>query len=157
MVGGMGPLVRFAYRLRAWVYRTLQLRSRGVKVMLFNAAGEVLLVRHTYVNPDLFLLPGGGVGRRETPEASAAREVREELGIGVRNLALMSEHFSGAEGKRDSLHLFRAIADGVPKPDGVEVREARFFPLDALPGNVSPATLRRIAEYRGQRQADGSW
>lgn len=64
---------------------------------------------------------------------------------------------SGAEGKRDTIHLFKAIVDELPKVDGVEVIEARFFALDALPDGVSPATLRRIAEMKGERPVDGRW
>jgi hypothetical protein len=41
--------------------------------------------------------------------------------------------------------------------DGVEIAEARFFPLDALPPSVSPATLRRIAEVRGERAVSAAW
>jgi hypothetical protein len=37
------------------------------------------------------------------------------------------------------------------------VEEARFFPLTALPENVSKATLRRIAEYKKERTPDGRW
>ena len=40
---------------------------------------------------------------------------------------------------------------------GVEVAEARFFPLDALPPGTSGAALRRISEHRGEREADGTW
>lgn len=135
----------------------LRLRTRGVKVMAFNAKGELLLVRHSYVDRDRFLLPGGGIGCRETPEAAAAREIQEEVGLQVTGITRLSEHFSASEGKRDTIHLCRATAEGEPRPDGIEIVEARFFALDALPDNLSPATLRRIAEFRGGRRADGSW
>ena len=153
----MPALVQLAYRLRRLLLGALRLRTRGVKVMVFNRRGELLLVRHAYVNRDLFLLPGGGVARSETPQAAAAREVREELGLAVTGLALVSTHFSVGEGRRDSIHLFRAEAEADPKPDGIEVVEARYFPLRSLPANVSPATLRRIAEYSGEREPDGRW
>jgi hypothetical protein len=41
--------------------------------------------------------------------------------------------------------------------DGLEVEEARFFPLDGLPQTVSAATLRRIAEHRGVRPRSADW
>jgi 8-oxo-dGTP pyrophosphatase MutT (NUDIX family) len=157
MLASMRALVQLGYRMRRLLVGALRLRTSGVKVMLFNGAGELLLVRHAYVDRELFLLPGGGIGRHESPAAAAAREIEEELGIGVSGLAPVSVHFSGAEGKRDTVHLFKAKADGEPRPDGVEVVEARYFPLDRLPPNVSPATLRRIAEYRGERDVDGRW
>ena len=157
MVPAMPALIQLVFRLRALVLGALRLRTRGVKVMLSNDAGELLLVRHAYVNRDLFLLPGGGIGRRETPQAAAAREIQEELGIGISRLVLVSTHISVGEGRNDTVYLFNAKAEGEPAPDGVELIEARFFALDKLPGNVSPATLRRIAEHRGERDPDGRW
>jgi ADP-ribose pyrophosphatase YjhB (NUDIX family) len=145
------------YRLQRLVWRVLRPRTRGVKVMLFDETGALLLVRNTYGRTDLFVLPGGGVRPFERPEAAAAREVREELGCGVAGLAFVSVHASAHEGKRDTVHLYRARVHGEVCADGVEVDEARFFPLDALPASTSPATLRRIDEYRGVRAVDGTW
>ena len=142
---------------RRWLFRTLKVQTRGVKVMLFNPAGELLLVRNNYGRSDLFVLPGGGIKRNETPEAAAAREAREEAGVEARRLALVSKHFSNVEGWRDTIFLFAGVADQEPVPDAVEVAEARFFPLDALPPNVSSSALRRIAERRGEREPDGRW
>jgi ADP-ribose pyrophosphatase YjhB (NUDIX family) len=97
------------------------------------------------------------VGRRESPEEAAVREVREELDVGVADLALIATYESSAEGKRDTIHLFKARALDIPATESIEVAEARFFPLDALPEGVSPATLRRIFEIGGERPIDGRW
>jgi ADP-ribose pyrophosphatase YjhB (NUDIX family) len=145
------------YRLQRGLWRILRPRTRGVKVMLFNASDELLLVRNTYGRKDLFLLPGGGVRPFEAPEKAAAREVKEELGCGVEGLSFVSLHASSFEGKRDTVFLYRARANGEIRADGIEVAEARFFALDDLPPSVSPATLRRIEEYLGRRSPDGSW
>ena len=153
----MRRLPDLLYRLRRGLLRTLRPRTRGVKVMLFSARDEVLLVRHTYGRTDHFLLPGGGIRPFERPEAAAAREVREELSCGVEELAFVSTHVSTLEGRRDTVHLYRARVAGAVRADGVEVAEARFFALDALPAGVSPATRRRIDEYRGVREADETW
>ena len=153
----MRAMIQLAYQVRRWLLALFRVRTTGVKVMLFNPAGQLLLIRNGYGESDLFLLPGGGVSRRESPAAAAAREVREELGLTVRDVEPLWTFESGAEGKRDTIHLFKAIVDELPKVDGVEVIEARFFALDALPDGVSPATLRRIAEMKGERPVDGRW
>ena len=153
----MQLLMQIGYRVRKIVFRLFKVRTRGAKVMVFNPAGELLLIRNSYGKTHLWVLPGGGIGRRETPEAAAAREVKEEVGLEVTHLTRVSEHFNGAEGKRDTIHLFTAEAEGAPQIDTLEVEEARFFPLDALPETVSTATLRRIAEYKGERSPDGRW
>jgi ADP-ribose pyrophosphatase YjhB (NUDIX family) len=145
------------YRVQRLIWRVFRPRTRGVKVMVFNQAGELLLVRHSYGNKALFMLPGGGIRPFEAPERAAVREIGEELGCGVEDVVFVSLHASAQEGKRDSVHLYRARAAGPVRIDGIEIDEARFFPLDALPPTVSPATLRRIAEYRGERAVSEAW
>lgn len=149
--------MEFLYQLRRTLLRRLRWRTRGVKVMLFNRAGELLLIRNSYGRTDLFVLPGGGIRPFERPEAAAGREVREELGCAVAELAFVATYASTQEGKRDTIHLYRARIAGEVRADRFEVAEARFFALDALPATVSPATLRRIAEWRDERAPDASW
>jgi 8-oxo-dGTP pyrophosphatase MutT (NUDIX family) len=72
----VNPLLDLLYRLQRQLWRLFRPRTRGVKVMLFNDAGEIMLVRNSYGRSDLFLLPGGGIRPFEAPAAAAAREVR---------------------------------------------------------------------------------
>ena len=153
----MRALVQIAHAIRRLILSWMRIRTRGVKVMLFNDAGELLLIRNSYGNKRVFLLPGGGVGRGETPEAAVVREVREELNLEIVDLNFVATYESSAEGKRDNIHLFSATPRGLLEADSVELEEARFFPLDALPQNLSPATFRRISEVRGERPINGRW
>lgn len=161
MTGNRMPIPRIALRgawwVRLWLLRLTGLPTRGVKVMLFNRGGELLLIRNSYGRRHQWVFPGGGIGRGEAPEAAALREVREELGCGVAQLRYLSTHLSTSEGKRDTIHLFAALAVGEPAADQVEVEEARFFALDRLPAEVSDATLRRIREYRGEAKPECGW
>jgi ADP-ribose pyrophosphatase YjhB (NUDIX family) len=153
----MRALLQVAYLLRRIVIGALRLRTTGVKVMVFNDRGELLLIRNSYGDRAQYLLPGGGVSRRESPAAAAIREVHEELGLHVTDAEPVWTYESSAEGKRDTIHLFRVIANEAPRIDDREVIEARFFALDALPPTVSPATRRRIEELMGQRPFDRRW
>ena len=147
--------IYYALQKRAW--RLIRPRTRGVKVMVFNADGELALIRNSYGRSDLFVLPGGGVRPLEVPALAAAREIREELGLEVTEIKFRSRHSSLAEGKRDEIHLFEAFVDGRPDVDEFELEEARFVSLENLPSATSPATRRRIDEYLGRREPDGSW
>lgn len=53
----------------------------GVKAILFNERGQVLLVEHVLHPRHPWGLPGGWVDRGELPRESMARELREELGL----------------------------------------------------------------------------
>lgn len=146
-----------AFRIRKWLWKLFQPQTRGVKVMLFNSAGEIMLIRNSYGRSDLFVLPGGGIRPWEAPARAALREVRQELGCGASALEPVSTHYSGSEGKRDTIHLFAAQIDGEFRADDFEVEEARFFRIEALPTNISEATMRRIEERTGKRERDGTW
>jgi 8-oxo-dGTP pyrophosphatase MutT (NUDIX family) len=151
------PIPQLLYRIRRMVLRLTGWRTYGVKVMLFNGKGELLLIRNSYGKTHLFVLPGGGIHRGEAPEAAAARELREEAGIEADQLAPFATYANTSNGKRDTIHLFTARSTATPVADGWEVEEARFFPIDALPETISAATLRRVAEYRGEQPVSPRW
>ena len=150
-------IIQLLHQCRQLALRVLRLKTRGVKVMAFNPEGELLLIRNTYGRSHLFMLPGGGIHRGESPAEAAARELKEETEIEAERLEARATYVSRSEGKRDTIHLFTARAGQAPRPCGIEVQEARFFPLDALPENISKATLRRIAEYVGERPVSERW
>ena len=150
-------LLDLAYRLQRWLRQLLRQRTRGVKVMLFNPAGELLLVRNSYGNTDAWVLPGGGIRPWEEPIAAARREVREELGVEADKLNFVAAYRSSDEGKSDSIDLFTAQCAAPVKSGNFEIAETRYFPANALPDNISPATARRIAEQRGELPMTGLW
>ncbi len=153
----MNPLLQLAHHARRTIFRLLRVRTHGVKVMLFDGDRRLLLVRNSYGRTQQHLLPGGGVKRREAPAAAAAREVREEVGVEATDLTLFAIYVSELEGRRDTIHLFTARTRDQAEADGVEVAEARFFALDALPDTLSDATARRIAEYRREQAVSPRW
>lgn len=153
----MRPVLELIYRVQKWFWRTFRPRTNGVKVLLFDESGQLLLIRNSYGRPDQFLLPGGGIRPFESPDRAAVREIKEELGCEIVDLTYLSTHTSIAEGKRDLIHLFQARIQGVLEVDLFEVQEARFFGLEKLPPSTSPATRRRIDEYLGRRPTDRMW
>jgi 8-oxo-dGTP pyrophosphatase MutT (NUDIX family) len=153
----MKALIAPFYAIQNWFWRRLRPRTNGVKVLLFDANGKLVLIRNAYGRSDQFVLPGGGIKSSEEPAQAAAREVREELGSVVNNLLFVATYTSGAEGKRDTIHLYRGQIDGELSLGRWEVAEAGFYDLGELPASASPATRRRIEEHLGKRPITGDW
>jgi 8-oxo-dGTP pyrophosphatase MutT (NUDIX family) len=108
--------------------------------------GRVVLVKHTY--DELWYLPGGGVEREETLEDAVRREAREEVGAELGQLRLLGAYTSFSEYKSDHVLVFvchdftlTGVTDG-------EIARFGLFDLEALPEDTSPATRRRIQEYK---------
>jgi len=142
-------LLRIAHRVRHRWRKLVRAPIAGVSVFVTDVEGRLLLVRHSY-GPGGWALPGGGMGRSETPEDAASREVAEEVGCrldGVRVLERIEETVSG------SPHTAWLVAGRTldrPRPDKREIVEARFFPTHSLPEPLTPLTRARIAAWRGK-------
>ncbi|HWV24724.1 MAG TPA: NUDIX domain-containing protein [Thermomicrobiales bacterium] len=158
----ISSLVTLWYRLTHPVYlrfwRWFQPVTVGVKIIAVDPADRVLLVKTRYQK--WWSLPGGGVHRRETPEAAAVRELREETGIRIvpEDVSLAGLLTNVNEGKSDYIAVFAASVSGdTTSSPGIEIAETGWFPLDALPGDSSPATRCRLAEWREGRIMTGWW
>lgn len=140
-------LMPVAHWVRHRWRRLFKLPLCGVSVVIHNTSGEILLLRHSY-GPDLWALPGGGLNRGEHPEECARREVREEIGLTLGSLQSFASLDEELSGSRHTAHLFTAVCEAQPRPDGREVVEARFFAVDALPERMGRVTKRRIEAWQ---------
>lgn len=143
-----------AVRLRLW--GALRLEVRGCNVLAFDRDGRLLLVRHSYQQPDLWMLPGGGLARGEDAAAAAMRELAEETGCRlVQGIWFGSDRIAMPGGWRNRIEMVTGQTDDAPRADGREIAEARFFALDTLPASISAAVHRRVAlwrEWRAERE-----
>jgi len=96
--------------------------------------GRILLIdKKTGLGKGKINGPGGKVEHGESPEACAARECREELGITVSNLQYCGQHrFQFVDGLTIHVWVYKtADFEGIP----METVEARpmWVPLDEIP------------------------
>lgn len=133
-----------ALRKRWWRLRRPVLL--GCRVLAFDEAGRILLIRHSY-GSDNWMLPGGGIGRREDPLAAAAREFSEETGcdlIAARVLTITEDSLYGALNR---VHVICGEARGAPRPDGREIVALGFHATDELPDDLAPILAVRIGDW----------
>ncbi len=144
------PLHRFGLKLahavrRRW-WRLAKVKLNGCRILAFDGAGRVLLVRHSYGSGN-WMLPGGGINRGEEPLAAALRELQEECGCQLEKPWLFAVVQEPLYGARNQVHLISGLAVGIPRGDGREVIELGFFSAEQLPRPLSPALAERIEEW----------
>lgn len=140
-------LLRSAHAVRLWYWRTTRKRVRGCNVIAANAAGEVLLVRHSYHARESWMLPGGGLGRDERPEATAARELLEETGCRLEAPRHLGTVLLDRKGWTNAIELVAGTTTDEPVADGREIAEARFFPAATLPDSTVRSVREMIARW----------
>lgn len=143
-----------AHRVRLVWWRIRKPLLLGCRVLAFDGAGRILLVRHSY-GSGRWLLPGGGIARGETPIAAALRELAEETACALedpREIGVIEEPLAGTTNR---VHVISGRARGTPKGDGREIVAAQFFALDALPPNLAEQLQRNLADW--VRTAKAGW
>ncbi len=84
------------------------------------------------------MLPGGNVRRSEEFRAAAVREADEELGLALSDVTLVLSYTVYREHKHDELTVFLAEVGREAElvVDRAELADARWWPLDDLPGSM---------------------
>lgn len=152
----LARLLRTIYVVRLFGWRVLRPITLGVRMIVVRDE-EILLVRN-HGDPR-WHLPGGAVERGETLAEGACREVREETGFVVEVAGLLGVYSNFSEYKNDHMMIFwgHPVREGALKLN-LEIAEARFFALDALPTLNNRSTQQRIAEFvAGQHGQWGRW
>jgi mutator protein MutT len=127
----------------------------GVRAIVTNDAGEVLLQRRTDI--PLWGLPAGAIEIGESACDALKREVAEETSIEVLEAQPMglytglSQQFTYPNGDQvqglSTAFIVRRWR-GDPRADGVEGEEVRFFPMSALPEDIFPMHKQVLDDYR---------
>lgn len=143
-----GRLIHFALPL-------VKLRSRlrgltlGVRGLVYDGAGRLLLVRHSYLPG--WHLPGGGVEFGETAVEALGRELAEEGGVQLAGEPRLVGLYRNPEWTPgDHVAFFEAGAwTPCARRWGVEIDAAEFFAPGSLPPDAHASVRRRLAERDG--------
>ncbi len=147
-VKGMDLVYNLLGRLRTaycWVFRPVTL---GVKALVLDKQGHVLLVEHTYKSG--WYLPGGGIDRGESALDSVQRELKEEAGIecSAAPQLVTGLFYNQLDYKNDHIALFvvrewHYLSGQRTSP---EIKSFGFFDPQNLPEGTTNATRRKIEE-----------
>lgn len=126
----------------------------GVRVIIPDPMGKILMVKQHHEDRDIWMLPGGGIEEWENAEEAAMREVQEETGlqIKVKRLLWHMEEVSKTRGQRFvNFFLAEMIGGNLelghdPEFDeeGQVLREVKFFSKEELCSlsNIYPEYLK---------------
>jgi 8-oxo-dGTP diphosphatase len=121
-------------KLRAFVTRqvepTFTCSAAGI---VTNDRGEVLLLDHVLRPSSGWGIAGGFLNTGEQAEAALRREISEETGLELTNIELYRVRTL----KRHIEVIFTAKSSGDPQVKSSEIREARWYGLDEMPGEMS--------------------
>ena len=139
----------------AW-FRLTRPMTLGVRALVFDADGRVLLVKHSYV-PGWYL-PGGGVERGEPAVRSLGRELREEGGVDPLSVRVVGVYSNHRSFRNDHVILYHVDAwREVNAQDGTEILERGFFFPDDLPEGTTKATRARLSDFNADAPPPLYW
>jgi 8-oxo-dGTP pyrophosphatase MutT (NUDIX family) len=143
------PFIRFYWKI-------FKPKTYGSRAIILHGI-KVLLVKN--INVQHWSLPGGKIDSGESPEECIFRELKEELSLSeIRTDYKLGEYISKKEGKTDIVYIFVINLFSPIFEKQWELEDARWFNLDELPEDISPAGLRRIKEYQaGKKDIFADW
>lgn len=151
-------LKRIGIPVMRYYWKTFKPVRLGARAILLRDK-EILLVKN--LGTAYWSLPGGGIKRGEDPYKGLLRELREELGYIDSQVELDYElgiYGSEREGKDDTIYIYVIQTLDTFSKICHELETAQWFDIEQLPFDTSPATMRRVREFRsGAREVRTNW
>lgn len=130
-------------------YKTLPKKRMGVGALILNERNELLIVKPSY--KDHWSTPGGTVDENESPRSACIREVKEEVGLEIRDPKFLCVDWSSPSGeKEESLQfiffggVINAEQEKSIKLAPNEISDYKFLPLNEALPLLSEKLRRRI-------------
>ena len=133
-------------RVRRWSMRLTQARfTVTAGAIIFNDAGEVLLLKHRFRAGSGWGIPGGFLETAEHPEQAVRRELREEVGLELEDVEIFTARSFRKPRQVEILFRARANVDNDLSSQTMEVERLGWFSVRSLPGGL-PKDQRDLIE-----------
>lgn len=109
-------------------------------IVLVHKGDEILLVRHSYRNQDMFACIAGFMEAGESAEHAVHREVFEETGLKIKNITYKGSQ-SWPFPDQIMLAFTAEYESGEIKIQEEEIAEARWFKKSAIPAGPKPGSV----------------
>lgn len=147
--------LKLLWKIREFIWTFFSKKTIGARALVIQD-DQVLLIKHTYLLG--WHTIGGGVDKGETSLQALKRELMEEVGIELLEEPTIHGFYHKQKKRWDDYIILYVCKSFAQKSvSSLEIDEQRWFALDDLPQDISPATKRRIEEYLGQRAISDAW
>jgi len=146
-------------RIRRWSMRATQARfTVTAGALIFNDAGEILLLKHRFRAGSGWGIPGGFLEHGEQPEQALRRELREEIGLEVNQVEIFTARSFRKPRQVEILFRCRTNTAGTQgaqvKSQTMEVERAEWFSVRNLPAGL-PTDQQLLIERATSYGANG--
>jgi ADP-ribose pyrophosphatase YjhB (NUDIX family) len=153
---GIVSIIYLIWRTRFRLIYLLGGKVVGARALVIKNEEEILLVKHTYIQG--WCTIGGEVDKNELPMDALKREIREEAGvIALKDPDLMAVYHNTFNKRDDYVFMYIVKDFDIVESNSPEIEESKWFPLHALPSDITPSTKRRIEEYHKKIPIIGKW
>ena len=151
----MNVIIKILYQASRLLMILVKPITVGVRLLMIQD-NQVLLVKHVY--EDQWYLPGGLVEKGETQDEAVRREALEEAGATLGDLQLFGTYTNFKDGRNDHIVVFITRDFCLNGQSDHEIEALSYFPLDALPENISQGSQNRIEDFiQNCKQRYGIW
>ena len=126
-------------------YFVVEFHHEGVGVVAMTGDGKVYLVRQFRypIGADTWEIPSGSTEPQEDLRASAARELKEEVGLEAASWTYLGVARTEVSNTTASFHIFLAedLSQHEPHRDGTEDIKVRVIPLEDALGEIDSGEI----------------